>query len=209
MSKPTHEVSRHLIQSFEAKALRKRSLAVRFADDLTSLFGSMVFLTLNAILFVGWILINTGRFPAIAPFDPYPFSMLTTAVSLEAIILTVIVLMSQNRQSLISSLREEMGIQVDLIAEREITKVLQLMSTYLKNKGIKIDDPELESMLKGVDASYIERRLESQLTSKSPSVMHEVAKPIVKVGEEVEKVATGPIIKVTKKVEKTISSQEK
>jgi uncharacterized membrane protein len=187
MPKPTHEVSRHLIRSYEAKALKKRSLAVRFADDLTSLFGSVLFLILNAVVFILWILINTGKFPTITPFDPYPFSMLTTAVSLEAIILTVIVLMSQNRQSLISSMREEMGIQVDLIAEREITKVLQLLRQYFKKQGIKVDDPELESMLKGVDASYIERRLEEQLTNKPPSVAHTVTKPIVKVGEEVEK----------------------
>src|SRR3989344_6204266 len=103
MAKPTHEVSRHLIRSYEAKALKKRPLAVRFADDLTSLFGSVIFLVLNALLFIAWLLINTGNIPAIPIFDPYPFSMLTTAVSLEAIILTVIVLMSQNRQSLISS----------------------------------------------------------------------------------------------------------
>lgn len=208
MPKQTHEVSRHLIQSFEAKALRKRSFAVRFADDLTSLFGSIFFLGLNAILFISWILINTGKVPSVPIFDPFPFSMLTTVVSLEAIILTVIVLMSQNRQSLISSLREEMGIQVDLIAEREITKVLQLLNEYLKVRGIKIEDPELESMLKEVDASYIERKLEAQLINKPPSMVYEVTKPIIKVGQEVERVAKEPIKLVTKEVEKTISPKK-
>src|SRR3972149_9250595 len=205
MSKPTHEVSRHLIKSFEAKALEKRSFAVRFADDLTSLFGSVLFLTINAIVFIAWILINTGKIPSIAVFDPFPFSMLTTVLSLEAIILTVIVLMSQNRQSLISSLREEMGIQVDLIAEREIAKVLQLLHTYLKEKGVKIEDPELESMLKEVDTSYLERKLEAQLTNKPPSMVYEVTKPIIKAGQEMEKVATNPNKKGAEDVEKTIS----
>ncbi len=196
MPKQTHPFRSQITESFEAKALKKRSFGVRFADDLTSLFGSMLFLFLNATIFTGWILINTGKVPGIPIFDPFPFSMLTTVVSLEAIILTVIVLMSQNRQSLISSMREEIDIQVNLIAEREITKILKLLTEYLKVKGIKVEDPELEDMLKDIDASYIERSLEKELTTKSPKLVDSVTKPIIKVGKEVEKAA--------EEVEKTI-----
>ena len=206
MENPTREISRHLIKSFEAKALKKRPLAVRIADDLTSLFGSILFLLINIVVFATWILVNTGKFPGIAPFDSFPFPMLTTVVSLEAIVLTLIVLMSQNRQSLISSLREEVDIQVNLIAEREITKVLQLLSEYFKAKDIKINDPELEDMLKGVDASYIERRLEEQLVNKTSSVVEQVAKPIIIVGREVEKAASEPLKMVAKEVEKISKS---
>src|SRR3990167_11320798 len=196
MSKPTHEVSRHLIKSYEAKALKKRSFAVRFADDLTSLFGSIPFLILNGVIFFIWILINIGKIPGVPAFDPFPFSMLTTLVSLEAIILTLIVLMSQNRSSLISSLREEMDIQVNLIAEREITKILQLLNELLKVKGIKLEDKELDEMLKEIDASYLERKLEDELFGKPETFVNKVnkvTKPIRMVGEEfeegVEKVA--------------------
>jgi uncharacterized membrane protein len=168
MKKPTHEVSRHLIRSYEAKALKKRSLSVRFADSLTSFFGTLSFLLINVAIFVIWIFINTGKISGIPIFDPYPFQGLTTAVSLEAIVLTLIVLISQNRQSLISSLREEMDIQVNLMAEREITKVLKLLRELLKTKGVKVDDAELEDMLKEVDASYIQRQLEKQLTHNHP-----------------------------------------
>ena len=120
--------------------------------------------------------------------------MLTTLVSLEAIILTVIVLMSQTRQSLISSLREEVDIQVNLIAEKEIKKVLKLLSELLKAKGIKVEDSELEDMLKEIDASYIERKLVEQLTAKPANLVEKVAQPIIKAGEE-----------FGKEVEKTIS----
>lgn len=207
MPKPTHEVSQYLIRSYESKALKKRSLAVRFADNLTSFFGSITFLTANVVVFGAWIIINTGKIPFIKPFDPYPFILLITMVSLEAIVLTVIVLMSQNRQSLISSLREEMGIQVDLIAEREITKVLQLLKEYLKVRGVKIDDPELESMLKGVDASYIERKLEAQLTNKPPKAIRSATQQIMKAGSEVEKAAITPLKKVTQEANKNIVSK--
>lgn len=189
-----HEASRHLIRSFEAKALKKRSLAVRFADDLTSLFGSGIFLGINVGLFIFWILANTGKIHGIPKFDSFPYPMLTTVVSLEAIILTIIVLMSQNRQSLISSMREEMDIQINLIAEREITKILKLLKEYLKVKGINLDDHELDEMLKVVDESYIERKLEAQLTNKDP---------FAKLEQGVEKV-TEPIIKFEKGIKKSI-----
>lgn len=185
MKKPAHEISRHLIKSFEAKALKKRSLSVRFADSLTSFFGTISFLIINVVFFVVWILINSGKIPGIPIFDPYPFQGLTTAVSLEAIVLTLIVLISQNRQSFISSLREEMDIQVNLMAEREITKILRLLHELLKTKGVKVDDAELEDMLKEVDASYIQRQLEKQLTHNPKGLVKGVKKPLSAVEHKV------------------------
>jgi uncharacterized membrane protein len=116
--------------------------------------------------------------------------------------------MSQNRQSLISSLREEVDIQVNLIAEREITKVLQILSEYFKAKGINIKDPELEDMLKGVDASYIERRLEEQLTG-TPSVREKFTQPIITPLKKMGQGVTEPIIKATEELEKTISGNKR
>lgn len=189
MENQPHDLSRHVIKSFEAKELKKRSFAIRFADDLTSFFGSIFFLVINAVVFIVWILVNTGKVPSIPAFDPFPFQMLTTVVSIEAIILTLIVLMSQNRSSLISSMREEIDIQVNLIAEREITKILKLLNELLKVKGIEINDKELDEMLKEIDASYIERKLEQELSKRPETIVEKVARPIKEVGEGVEKVA--------------------
>ena len=185
----SHATGHKIIQSFEAKALKNRSFAVRFADHLTSFFGSIWFLVLNLAVFVTWIAGNSGKIPGFPIFDPYPFVLMTTGVSLEAIILTTVVLMSQNRQSFINSLREEIDMQVNIISEREITKSLVLLKKLLDERGIKIDDAELEEMIKQIDTSYIERALERQLTQKQPSLVKEMAKevtrPIVKVGEKV------------------------
>lgn len=169
-----------IIESFEAKELKKRSFAVRFADRLTSFFGSIWFLVLNCLLFVFWISANTGIIPSVSIFDPYPFVLLITMVSLEAIVLSTVVLMSQNRQSHISTIREEVDMHVNLISEREITKILSLLLKLMEKQGIKVKDAELEEMVTAIDASFIERKLAEQLNVKEPSLVEEIAKEVVK-----------------------------
>lgn len=169
---------KRLIQSYEAKALRKRSLAHKIADFLTSYFGTLSFLVLNLAFFASWILINTGKVPGVPIFDPYPFVLLITTVSLEAIILAIVVLISQNRESHTNTLRDEIQLQVDLITERELTKVLVLLKALLEEQKIKIQDEELEEMLKEVDTTYIERKLEDQLSPKQESITKKVGKKL-------------------------------
>lgn len=87
---------------------------------------------------------------------------------------------------MISSLREELQLQVNLYAEREITKILQLLKALLEKQGIKIeDDPELAEMLKKLDASYIERKLEEQISKEPETLSQVVSEPIVRVGEKI------------------------
>lgn len=150
-------------RSFEAQSLRHRSFFSRVADDLTSAFGSTTFLFLNIIWFTLWIAVNMEFIPGIAAFDPFPFGLLTMMVSLEAIILAIIILASQNRQSYISSLREELHMQVNLIAEEEITKALKLLSEIRQKMGIDEKDLELQEMLERLNTSYIERSIVSQI----------------------------------------------
>jgi uncharacterized membrane protein len=105
-----------------------------------------------------------GFIPFISIFDPFPFGMLTMVVSLEAIVLAVIVLISQNRAARISELREEIDIQVNMIAETEITKIMKLITVLLEKNGVNIaTDPELKKMLEPIDIKKIEAELEKQI----------------------------------------------
>lgn len=171
-----------IIQSFEAKELRKRSWSVRLADDLTSLFGSIPFLTFNTLFFIFWIMMNIGKINGLPILDPFPFPLMTTIVSLEAIILTLIVLMSQNRQSFISNLREEIDMQVNITSEREITKILQILTKIAEKQGIKLNDADLEEMLKVIEVSYLERKLAEQLENKHTNPLQRV---VDRVGETI------------------------
>ena len=84
-------------------------------------------------------------------------------VSLEAIILSIVILVSQNRQSYVTSIREELHLQINLIAEEEITKALKMLAEIRDKMAIKEADPELDEMLERINTSYIERSLIEQI----------------------------------------------
>jgi uncharacterized membrane protein len=155
---------RKLIKTFKAKANAKRTPAEKFADWLTARFGSVLFLSLNALWFAVWIGINTGLVPGVEPFDPFPFGLLTMVVSLEAIFLAIIVLISQNREARVAELREEIELQIDTITETEMTKLINLVVKLMEKQGINVDDdPQLKQMLRPIDNEALERNLEEEL----------------------------------------------
>ena len=109
-------VSKNLNREFD----RILSIQLKFADWVTEFVGNMTFLYIHVIWFGAWIGINTEIFYQGHVFDPYPFGLLTMIVSLEAIFLTTLVMVSQNVQSKRSELRAELDYQVNLKAEKEI-----------------------------------------------------------------------------------------
>ncbi|MEK7602172.1 MAG: DUF1003 domain-containing protein [Patescibacteria group bacterium] len=158
------EKRRNTIRSFKAKANDKRTTSDKIADLLTESFGTVAFLVINAFFFGGWILWNTGNIPGLTPIDPFPFGLLTMVVSLEAIFLAIIVLISQNREARIAELREEVELYINTYAENEITKAIYLMTLILKKDGIDISkDEDLKEMLENIDSEVIEQELEKQL----------------------------------------------
>lgn len=155
---------RQVIEAFEAKARAKRSWVEKLEDKITSTFGTFAFLAANLIFFTLWIVFNSDLIRGSKPFDPYPFILLTMVVSLEAIFLSVFVLITEKRQGKINDLRDEIELQVQLIEEQEVTKILGLLAVILKKLGVDASrDPELQRMLKPLDTEEIERRLEEQL----------------------------------------------
>src|SRR4029079_12107543 len=122
----------------------------------------------HALVFVVWIMWNIPAF-GFPQFDPYPYGMLTTIVSLEAIFLSIFVLMTQSRESPIGELREELTLQVNLRMEEEITKTLHLVAGLYARLGLQLaDDPELRNMLEPLDPKKIENDLTEQISDSSP-----------------------------------------
>ena len=157
-------VHRKIFHSMKAKSDAKRTTMERLADYMTEVFGSNIFLWLNVLLFVLWILVNTNKISFLAPFDPYPFNLLTNVVSLEAIILAIFVLISQNRTAKIADLREETQLQLSVISELEVTKIMKMLALLLEKHGIDLSqDPELHKMIRPVSEEDIEKKLEKEI----------------------------------------------
>lgn len=152
------------IQSLQARANARRKPSERLADWMTSRFGTIFFLVINLTFFAIWLIINADVIPGITPFDPYPFVMLTTLVSIEAICLAIIVLISQNRAARVADIREETDLQLDVIAEKEMTKLLALVAYLVQKHGYDVqNDKHLKQMLHDVNISSLEEKLEKQL----------------------------------------------
>jgi CRP/FNR family transcriptional regulator, cyclic AMP receptor protein len=98
------------------------SVGQRVADIIAEFSGSIPFLFINLIIFVVWLVGNTAA-PKSLHFDPYPFQFLTMAVSLEAIFLSIFVLVSQNRQAAKDRIKADLDYQVNIKAEMEMSVI--------------------------------------------------------------------------------------
>ena len=128
------------------EAARRMTVADRFANLITDVSGRMGFAALHVVWFGGWILLNSGLLGA-APFDPFPYGLLTMIVSLEAIFLSTFVLISQNRMSEQEHARAELDLQINLLTERELTRVLQMLDEIQHRLGIDNDhDQEMHAL---------------------------------------------------------------
>jgi CRP/FNR family cyclic AMP-dependent transcriptional regulator len=106
----------------------KLSFTQRAANCIADFSGSMPFLAINALIFFAWIIINIELIPGLAAFDPYPFGFLTMSVSLEAIFLSIVVLLAQNLNSAKERVRNDIEYEVNLQAERKVTELHRRLS---------------------------------------------------------------------------------
>ncbi len=132
----------------------------RVADLISRFSGNVYFVYAHVVWFSVWILWNTGHL-GLMSFDPYPFGFLTMIVSLEAIFLATFVLISQNRLTEMSDKRADLDLQVNLLAEYEITKILRLTDAIADHLGLKEGgDPELEQLKQEVSPEHILREMD-------------------------------------------------
>lgn len=141
---------------------QKKSLQEKAADLLTRFSGSMLFVYVHAIWFGVWIALNSGLLGS-KPFDPFPFSLLTLVVSLEAIFLSTFVLISQNHAGRLADKRAELDLQINLLSEHEITRLLTLMDAVADHLGVDVPErPELQELEKDVVAREVLGEIETR-----------------------------------------------
>ena len=129
---------------------------------ISDFFGSVLFLSSCAVFFTLWIAWNLGLVPGLHPFDRFPFPELEMVVSLFAIILSVSVLISQNRQARRDKTRQQVEFEVNVHAENEITKMLIMLHDIQKKLGIDASDNELEQMKENLDIQQLHEKIENE-----------------------------------------------
>ncbi len=153
------------------KAARQRGVQDRIADFITAFSGSMQFLWLHVIWFAAWIVLNSGRV-GLAPFDPFPYGLLTMTVSLEAIFLATFVLISQNRLSREADFRADLDLHIGLLSEHELTRSLRMLDAIQDKLGIannadaELAELELDTLPEDVLAEL--ERLQSRASRALP-----------------------------------------
>jgi len=155
-------------RAIKAEHAANRSPMEVLADRMIGVASATPFLVIHAFAFIAWIYWNLP-FSGLPKFDPYPYGMLTLVVSLEAIFLSIFVLMTQSRESRIGELREELTLQVNLRMEEEITKTLHLVAGLYARMNLTLaDDPELRAMLEPLDPKKMEADLAEQISASMP-----------------------------------------
>ena len=122
-------------------------------------------MVLHLVLLVAWLLINSGKILNTRPFDPYPFSLLGVIVAVEAVILSSFILMRQNRMMRRGERRDHLNLQVDLLAEKEITKLLQMVRAICGQMGLQniMADKEIHDLSQNTSIESLSQTLEDRL----------------------------------------------
>jgi len=157
------------VVNIEQQFLERRTFINRLVDAIASFSGSLFFVFLHLAVFAFWGSVNLGWLPGVRQFDPYPFSLLSTAVSMEAVVLSTFVLMKQNRMSKRAEERDHLHLQVNLLAEKEITKVLQTLSTICDHLGVQQhkSDPEMQEMSQNTAVNDLAEELHEKIADVS------------------------------------------
>jgi uncharacterized membrane protein len=139
---------------------RRRSLEERIADTVTKFAGSMRFVYLHLVVVALWIAINLGWVPFLPRFDR-SFVILAMVASVEAIFLSTFVLITQNRMAALADRRADLDLQISLLAEHEITRLITLVAAIAERVGIAAaKDPELEELSRDVAPEAVMERMD-------------------------------------------------
>jgi uncharacterized membrane protein len=151
------------IAGLEAEALGGRSRGERVSDAIVRAIGRLGFVVAHLLVLAVWLAVNLGWLPGVRPFDPFPFGILTLIVSTEGVLLTLFVLISQNRMSRVADQRAHINLQVSLLAERESTRILRVLQDVAQELGVRHDDDEARQLAESTDLPSLARELKATL----------------------------------------------
>jgi len=132
-----NQIQEHIdtILRHEQEFIERRTPSERLGDTIAGFVGSLRFVALHLCFFFCWIVVNTLH-SGIPHFDPFPFSLLGTWVSIEAIFIASFILMRQARLARRADERDHLMLQILLLTEKEITAVVRMNQEMAERIGL-------------------------------------------------------------------------
>jgi uncharacterized membrane protein len=153
------------VARLEAEQLQGLSLGARWASGIIRIAGTVAFAGIHAAWFAAWIAINVGLVPFIAPFDPYPFSFLTLVVSLEAIFLSIWILIGHNEMMRLADRRAHLDLQINMLAEQESTAAIRMLQRISERLGVATEDSIETALTEETDVERLATDIDRTLPS--------------------------------------------
>lgn len=149
------------IKAWEQATRHARSKTEQFSDWIAARVASGPAMLAHVLWFGIWIVVNAGWAPGLEPFDRFPYPLLTMTVSLEAIFLSLFVLASQNHLAHQTDKRSHLDLQIDLLAEREMTAVLRLLRDIANHLDVKtsVTADQLRDLARKTDLHQLTDRM--------------------------------------------------
>jgi uncharacterized membrane protein len=152
------------IARLEQEFLSQRTSVERVADAIATFVGTVPFVAIQLGGVMGWVLVNLGFIPGVKPFDPFPFILLALVVTAEGVLLTTFVLMKQNRMSKRAEQRDQLNLQINLLAEKEITTILEMLRAVCDHLGLKeAHQPEVRELSRHTGVEALARKLRDRM----------------------------------------------
>lgn len=144
-----------------AEEERAKPTADRAAMAIWRFAGTMNFVYFHVVVYGFWAAVDLGWIPGIRNFDP-TFTILGSTAAVEAIFLAIFVLMAQLRMADNADKRNQLDVQVSLVAEQEITHILRLVSAIADRMGLEeARDPEIQELLRELKLRDVLERIEA------------------------------------------------
>ena len=161
------------IATLHARGESDVSVHQRLIERVTAFLGRPLFLNVTIAAIAVWIFLNIpANHPNLAPFDPAPFPLLAWLVSTGGLLLTIVVLITQNRQARLAERRAQLDLQVNLLSEQKIAKVIALMEELRRDipSVRNRHDPEAEAMSEAANPHAVLDALEEKLEAAEEKI---------------------------------------
>jgi uncharacterized membrane protein len=157
-----------LIAKHEQEFLAQRTRSEKLGDRMASFIGSLIYVALHIIIFTVWVAWNLLPIPGLVHFDSFPFPLIDTLFAFEAILVASFILMRQSRMSRRSEERDQLMLQLLLLAEREITASLGIQRQLAERAGLHevADDQEITQLSEQTSVDEVAQVIKETLPSE-------------------------------------------